>query len=136
MGLEAEIYKKVKFLNCNKMRTYNVYFYNPLMWGEFDFWRILIEYFVEEADSIRIDCWNEEENIINEILPFSSSVDKESSKRMTILSLPVNEKTVEQILYNAFDEKKRVKWFSLFLQRDGEAFFLRSIMVKNFQLLV
>jgi len=104
--------------------------------GEFDFWRILIEYFVEEADSIRIDCWNEEENIINEILPFSSSVDKESSKRMTILSLPVNEKTVEQILYNAFDEKKRVKWFSLFLQRDGEAFFLRSIMVKNFQLLV
>jgi len=24
--------QKVKFLNCNKMRTYNVYFYNPLMW--------------------------------------------------------------------------------------------------------
>jgi len=46
---------------------------------------------------------------------------------MTILSLPVNEKTVEQILYNAFDEKKRVKWFSLFLQRDGEAFFFGAL---------
>jgi len=86
MGLEAEIYKKVKFLNCNKMRTYNVYFYNPLMWGEFDFWRILIEYFVEEADSIRIDCWNEEENIINEILPFSSS-EKPLNKYYTTLSM-------------------------------------------------
>ncbi|WP_038290602.1 hypothetical protein [Acetivibrio straminisolvens] len=116
------------------IRIYNVYFCNKLMWGEFDFWRILVEYFLDEADSIRIDCWNEEESIINKILSFSSSVDKESSERMTILTLPVNEKTVEQILYNAFDEKRRIKWFSLFLVRDGEVFFSSEHYGKEFSI--
>jgi len=34
---------------------------------------------VEEADSIRIDCWNEEENIINEILPLVAVLIKKAA---------------------------------------------------------
>ncbi|WP_235832653.1 hypothetical protein [Acetivibrio mesophilus] len=104
------------------------------MWGEFDFWRILVEYFLEEADCIRIDCWNEEESIIDEISPLSNGIDKESNERMTIFTFLVNEKNVEHIIYNAFDEKRRLKWFSLFLQRDGEIFFSSEHYGKEFSI--
>jgi len=90
---------------------------------EFDFWRILVLNFLEDADSIRIDCWNSEEEVIKELLPLSKEVDRDSYKDMTIFTFDINENVVNEIIYNGFNKNKRLKWFSLFLQREGEIFF-------------
>ncbi len=105
------------------MRTYGVHFNNTSLLVEFDFWRILVLNFLEDADSIRIDCWNGEEEIIKELLPLSKEVDRDSFKDMTIFTFDINDNTINEIVYNGFKKNKRPKWFSLFLQREGEIFF-------------
>ena len=105
------------------MRTYGVHFNSTSLLVEFDFWRILVLNFLEDADSIRIDCWNSEEEVIKELLPLSKEVDRDSYKDMTIFTFDINENVVNEIIYNGFNKNKRLKWFSLFLQREGEIFF-------------
>ncbi len=104
------------------MRRYGLYF-STTLWGEFDFWRILVFNFLEYADCIRIDCWNEEQDIINDIAPLSYDIDNKTYEGMTILKFCKNEKVIEKIVDNAFNENRKVKWFSLFLQSDDEIFF-------------
>mgnify|MGYP000878047969 CR=1 FL=1 len=63
------------------MRKYGVYF-TPTLWEEFDFWRILVTNFLDDADCIRIDCWNEEQDIINEISPLSYDIDNKTHEKI------------------------------------------------------
>ncbi len=63
------------------MRKYGVYF-TPTLWEEFDFWRILVTNFHDDADCIRIDCWNEEQDIINEISPLSYDIDNKTHEKI------------------------------------------------------
>ncbi|WP_461615054.1 hypothetical protein [Clostridium sp. Marseille-QA1073] len=104
------------------MRTYGVQFNSTSLLVEFDFWRILVLNFLEDADSIRIDCWNEEE-VIKELLPLSKEVDRDSYRDMTIFTFNINENVINEIIYNGFNKNKRLKWFSLFLQREEEILF-------------
>ena len=105
-----------------KMIRYGVHF-STTLWEEFDFWRILVTNFLEDADSIRIDCWNEEQNIIIEIAHLSYDIDNATNEKMTILRFNKNEKVIEEIVDNAFNENRKLKWFSLFLERNGEIIF-------------
>ena len=61
--------------------------------------------------------------VIKELLPLSKEVDRDSYKDMTIFTFDINENVVNEIIYNGFNKNKQLKWFSLFLQKEGEIFF-------------
>lgn len=88
-----------------------------------DYWRILIEHFIVDADYIRIDCWNEEESVINELSTLCHELDKVSNNRMTIFTLLNNKTSVHEFIYNAFHPNRKLKWFSMFLIKDGQVYF-------------
>ncbi|MBU9674304.1 hypothetical protein KQ939_15060 [Planococcus sp. CP5-4] len=83
----------------------------------------MIEYFFAYADSFEIHCWKEEsakfEDIINEL----SRVERDEDGQLFIASGQLNEKAKEFILSRSLDTKGRLKWFSLFLEKQGEALF-------------
>lgn len=105
------------------MRTYNMHFESTTLWCDLSFWKILVLNFIQQADSIRIDCWNEEEEAIKRLLALNGTVDKEENSRMTIFKFEVNEKIIEEVVHNAFNENRQLLWFSLFLESEGETFF-------------
>ena len=82
--------------------------------------------------SIRIDCWNGEEEVIKELLPLSKEVDRDSYKDMTIFTFDINENVVNEIIYNGFNKNKQLKWFSFYKKKE-KYFFLQNIMELSYR---
>lgn len=89
----------------------------------YSFWLPMIEYFFAYANSFEIHCWKEEsakfEDIINEL----PNVEHDDDGQLLIASGQLNEKAKEFILTRSLDTKDRLKWFSLFLEKQGESLF-------------
>lgn len=83
----------------------------------------MIEFFFAYADSFEIHCWKEEsvkfEDIINEL----PKIERDDEGQLLIASGQLNEKAKEFILMRSLDARDRLKWFSLFLEKQGEPLF-------------
>ncbi|MDE4083559.1 hypothetical protein PO902_00515 [Planococcus maritimus] len=90
---------------------------------DYSFWIPMIEYFFVYADSFEIHCWKEEsakfEDIVNEL----PNVKRDDDGQLLIANGQLNEKAKELILTRSLDAKGRLKWFSVFLERQGELLF-------------
>lgn len=90
---------------------------------DYSFWIPMIEYFFAYADSFEIHCWKEEsakfEDIVNEL----PNVKRDDDGQLLIANGQLNEKAKEFILTRSLDAKGRLKWFSVFLERQGESLF-------------
>lgn len=89
---------------------------------DYAFWILMIEHFFGYADSFEIQCWKEEtakfEDIINEL----PNVEHDDG-HLLIANGQLNEKAKEFILTRSLDANRRLKWFSVFLERQGETLF-------------
>ena len=88
--------------------------------GNYDYWLLLMEYFLAKSDLFEIHCFNEETETIEEIttdLPGLFDIDREQG--MTVFSGLLTLDIAEFLLSRHLSKKKQLKWFSVFLS-EGE----------------
>lgn len=90
---------------------------------DYSFWIPMIEHFFVYADSFEIHCWKEESAKYADIINELPSVERDEDGQLLIASGQLNEKAKEFILSRSIDTKGRLKWFSLFLKKQGEPLF-------------
>lgn len=118
------------------MSQYNVFFYvfdnlklSPTGFSfasNYDFWMPIVLRYLNDSDTIRIDCWIDDEYAISRVLPYVKNIDKESNPYMTIVWLDITSEVVDDIIKNPFDDEQKIAWFSLFLEKDGKIIFSSS----------
>ncbi|ANU14841.1 hypothetical protein B481_3526 [Planococcus halocryophilus Or1] len=88
--------------------------------GNYDYWLLLMEYFIAKSDSFEIHCWNEEVVAIEE---FTSSVpglfEITEKEGMTIFTGLLTVEIAEFLITRPINREKRLAWFSVFLS-NGE----------------
>ncbi|WP_055667535.1 hypothetical protein [Desnuesiella massiliensis] len=73
--------------------NYGIYFSTGLI-ASIDYWRPLITEYIGEADGIRIDCWNGEEQIISTLKKLCYDLDLESNCDMHIFKFNITEEVI------------------------------------------
>lgn len=103
--------------------------------NNYDFWKPLVLRYIKYSDTLRIDCWNNDEYAINRILPYAKKIDRESNPNMTSVWLDTHFDVIDDIINNPFDNEQKIAWFSLFLEKDENCFFSSEHYGKEFSVL-
>lgn len=92
--------------------------------GNYDYWLLLMEYFLAKSDLFEIHCFDEETETIEELsfhLPGSFDIDKKLG--MTIFSGLLTLDIAEFLMTRHVSRKKKLKWFSVFLSKGEQHIF-------------
>lgn len=92
--------------------------------GNYDYWLLLMEYFLAKSDTFEIHCFNEEAGVIEELttsLPGLFDIDDKQG--MTIFSGLLTLEIAEYLMSCHVSEKKKLKWFSIFLSKGEQHIF-------------
>jgi hypothetical protein len=102
---EAEELREVKSgLNCPL--TYN-------------FWPLLISFFIRKCDVFHIDCWIDEIEGIESAERYGQDVEN-SFDNIKSFEGKITKEFIEEILKNPFDQDGKIKWFSVSLKNGDE----------------
>ena len=93
------------------------------MIDDFDYWIPLMEYFLKSSDTIEIHSWYDEKQVIDEISCFSNLTEIPTKHKLTYYKGNLTPDIAEYILRNNVTNKGRLKWFSIFLSKDGHSIF-------------
>lgn len=87
-----------------------------------EYWKVIVLRFLEDADTLRIDCWNNETECIEILNKLCKNVDTQNCGNMYLFTFDVTEEVIDEIVHNGTKNNK-VKWFSLFLMKAGKIYF-------------
>lgn len=79
------------------------------------YWIPAVVGILKDVDIIRIDCWNDNRYICDDIKSLAYKIDTTSYTNMTILWFEKTDDAVQSIIFNSEDTNGQLKWFSLFL---------------------
>ncbi|TWT04444.1 hypothetical protein FQV26_16025 [Planococcus sp. CPCC 101016] len=92
--------------------------------GNYDYWLLLMEYFLAKSDTFEIHCFNEEAAAIEELTSsFPGLFDIDKKGGMTIFSGLLTLEIAQFLMSHHVSEKKMLKWFSVFLSRGEQHIF-------------
>ena len=112
--------------------NFRMYFFVPTfslendgfpMTANYDYWIPLMEFFLKGSDTIEIHSWNDEKQVIEEISYFSNLTEIPTEHKLTYYKGNLTPEIAEYILRNSVTNKGRLKWFSIFLSKDGQPIF-------------
>ncbi|CAM5222331.1 putative protein OS=Ureibacillus acetophenoni OX=614649 GN=SAMN05877842_11418 PE=4 SV=1 [Ureibacillus acetophenoni] len=89
-----------------------------------DYWVPLMRYFFSISDTIEIHCWNDEEMVVQEtksILYGSYKTTMENG--LTIFNGSKTIDVVNHLLFNNVDTEGKIKWFTIFLNKNRTTIF-------------
>lgn len=92
--------------------------------GNYAYWLLLMEYFLAKSDQFEVHCFDEDTAAIEELtsnLPGLFDIDKKQG--MTIFSGLLTLEIAEYLMAHHVSEKKKLKWFSVFLSRGEQHVF-------------
>lgn len=92
--------------------------------GNYNYWLLLMEYFLAKSDTFEIHCWNEEVASIDELtskLPGLFEITKES--QMTIFMGLLTVEIAEFLLTHHVGKDGTLAWFSVFLSNGEQHIF-------------
>ena len=90
---------------------------------DYDYWFPLIEYFLKGSDTIEIHSWYDEKQVIEEISYFGILRKYQTEHKLIYYKGNLIPEIAEYILRNNVTNKGRLKWFSIFLSKDGQSIF-------------
>ncbi|QHJ70962.1 hypothetical protein [Planococcus halotolerans] len=114
------------------MLTYNMHFeittYSDSVSGmhyaeDYSFWNPLIEYFLSGMDAFEIHCWEDEQAVVDEIINELSSAECRKEGKVIIVKGELTDKAKNFLLANPLNDAGQLKWFSVFLHRNGNILF-------------
>lgn len=92
--------------------------------GNYDYWLLLMEYFLAKSDLFEIHCFNEETETIEELTSSLPGLfDINVKQGMTIFSGLLTLDIAEFLITHHVNRKKKLKWFSVFLSREEQHVF-------------
>lgn len=94
--------------------------------SNYDFWTPLVLRYLKDCDTIRFDCWIDDEYAISRVLPYAKKIDKKSNSDMIIVWLDTTLGVVEDIIKKPLDDEQKIAWFSIFLEKEGRIIFSSS----------
>lgn len=81
-----------------------------------NYWTQIMEYFLDQSDSIEIHCWDEEITVIEELINVSGdAMEIKQNGQLTVFNIKTTSSFNQFLLQNYIDKNGRVKWFSIFL---------------------
>ena len=81
-----------------------------------NFWAQIMEYFLDQSESIEIHCWDEESAVIEELKNVcGDAMEIKQDGLLTVFNIKKSPSFKQFLLQNYIDEHGRVKWFSIFL---------------------
>lgn len=92
--------------------------------GNYEYWLLLMEYFLAKSDLFEIHCFDEETAAIEELssdLPGLFDIDRKQG--MTIFSGLLTLEIAEYLMSRHVSAKGKLKWFSVFLSRGEQHIF-------------
>lgn len=115
------------------MQKYNVHFertsnfsrdkYGHLP-SDYIYWIPLMNYFLNYSDAIEIHCWNEDDKVIKEIRKkIGNDTVCKIEGNLTIFSGVQTIQITRYLTHNHLNEHNQLKWFSVFLSKNGFSFF-------------
>ncbi|KQL33691.1 hypothetical protein [Psychrobacillus sp. FJAT-21963] len=93
------------------------------MTDNYVYWIPLMEYFLKGSDTIEIHSWYDEKHVIEEIIYLSNLTEIPTEHKLTCYKGKLNPIIVEHILRNNVTTNGRLKWFSIFLSKEGQSIF-------------
>lgn len=93
------------------------------MTDNYYYWIPLMEYFLKGSDTIEIHSWYDEKQAIEEIIYLSNLTEIPMKQKLTRYKGNLTPKIIEYILRNNVTTNGRLKWFSIFLSKDGQSIF-------------
>ncbi|MBT2571343.1 hypothetical protein [Planococcus sp. ISL-110] len=92
--------------------------------GNYDYWLLLMEYFLAKSDLFEIHCFDEEtETIVELTLNLPGLFDIDQKQGMTIFSGLLTLDIAEFLMTRHVSRKNKLKWFSVFLSRGEQHIF-------------
>lgn len=92
--------------------------------GNYEYWLLLMEYFLAKSDTVEIHCFNEEKEEIEELRSGLPGVFDASEKQgMTIFSSFLTPEITEFLLHRHVSKTSKLKWFSVFLSKGEQHIF-------------
>ncbi len=90
----------------------------------YTYWTTLMEHYLKQADTVEIHCWNEETEVIEETRSqFRDSFIISREGGLTRFEGSVTAEVADHLLHNHLHKGGRLKWFTIFLSKAGEAIF-------------
>lgn len=90
----------------------------------YDYWLLLMEYFLAKSDTFEIHCFNEEVTAIRELTSDLPGLFESNEKQgVTIFTGPLTADIIKFLLTRHLIEQKRLAWFSVFLNRGEQLIF-------------
>lgn len=93
------------------------------MTDNYEYWIPLMEYFLKGSDTIEIYSWYDEKQVIEEISYFFNLTKIPTEHKLSYYKGNLIPEIVEHILRNNVTNNGRLKWFSIFLSKDGQSIF-------------
>ena len=93
------------------------------MTDNYDYWIPLMECFLKGSDTIEIHSWYDEKQAIEEIIYLSNLTEIPMEQKLTRYKGNLTPKIIDYILRNNITTNGRLKWFSIFLSKDGQSIF-------------
>ena len=93
------------------------------MTDNYEYWIQLMEYFMKGSDTIEIHSWYDEKQVIEEISYFSNLTKIPTEHKLSYYKGNLIPEIVEHISRNNVTNNGRLKWFSIFLSKDGQSIF-------------
>lgn len=91
--------------------------------ADYSFWIPLIRYFLKEADEFEIHCWEDEQEAVEEIGAELQDAACRKEGKVLIFSGVLSDEAKAFCQSRALDEDGNLKWFSVFLHRNGKELF-------------
>ena len=87
----------------------------------YDFWPLLISYFIEKSDVFHIDCWIDEIEGIERASLFGRNVES-YNENVKSFEGRITKEFVQEIVNKPFDQEGKVKWFNIDFKKGTEMF--------------
>ncbi|WP_391116542.1 hypothetical protein [Psychrobacillus sp. L3] len=82
------------------------------------FWTDLWDNYTNEFQEVIIQCWKEEEEVVNELQPKAAS--SRSEGLIKVLTINLNEENCTYLRDHSIDTKGGLKWFAMFFNIEGD----------------
>ncbi|MBM7663521.1 hypothetical protein JOC85_004399 [Bacillus mesophilus] len=85
---------------------------------DYNYWIALIKHYVTKSDTIEIQCWNEETEIIDEINSlFIDEFEMVKEENLTIFKGAISSSLLEYLSNKSVSNKGELKWFTINLEK-------------------
>lgn len=90
---------------------------------DYSFWNPLLKYFLNGMDAFEIHCWEDEQAVVDEIIHELSDVTWRKEGKAVIVEGELTDKAKNFLLTKPLNVAGQLKWFSVFLYRNGNILF-------------